>query len=260
MKLHKLRSTCMYNIYYMCWFLVNTILNVTTASTPQKKGAPLESRQNINTSFAYPRYGVTSGGRLEGYFCSDTVFNLNRKVLTDTAIRILERGLDFGPIQNKINEPELRSGIEDFCRRMRTKWRFSNEPTPEFSETPPFSPKSTWKTPMGHPNVEVFLNQKEHEIFQEVQSPLGYLNLSTEEWKAVRSLANDRKSNRLFESLKRRQLITEKKFKYFHFEFKKTCNLGKLYLLPKLPKRLSNVHGRPVISNWGRLQKKYPNF
>ena len=110
------------------------------------------------------------------------------------------------------------------------------------------------------------------------------MNFTKEEWKAVRSLANDRniiikkankgpcvliwdqsdyimeaekqlndkavykdinfdkdlipnlmgKSNRLFESLKRRHLTTEKEFKYFRFEFKKTCNLGKLYLVPKI--------------------------
>ena len=114
-----------------------------TACTPQEKAVPLESRQNTNTSFAYPRYGVTSEGHLEVYFCSDTVFKLNRKVLTDTEIRILEKGLDFALIQNKINEPELRSDFEEFCRRMRTKWHFKNEPTLEFSETPVFSPKST---------------------------------------------------------------------------------------------------------------------
>ena len=44
---------------------------------------------------------------------------------------------------------------------------------------------------MGHPNIEVFLSKIEQEIFKEVQSPLGYSNLSKEEWKAVRSLAND---------------------------------------------------------------------
>ena len=55
------------------------------------------------------------------------------------------------------------------------------------------------------------------------------------------------KSNRLFESLKCRQLTTEKMFKYFRFEIKKTCNRGKLYLLPKVRKRLLNVPGRPVI-------------
>ena len=95
-----------------------------TAYTPEGNTVPLESRQTINTSFAYPRYGVTSEGRLEGYFCSDTVFNLSRKVLTDTEIRILEKGLDFAPIQNKINEPELRTDFEEFSRRMRTKWHF----------------------------------------------------------------------------------------------------------------------------------------
>ena len=68
------------------------------------------------------------------------------------------------------------------------------------------------------------------------------------------------KSNRLFESLKRRHLITEKEFKYFLFEFKKTCNLGKLYLLPKIHTRLSNVPGRPVISNCGAPTEKVSEF
>ena len=64
------------------------------------------------------------------------------------------------------------------------------------------------------------------------------------------------KSNRLLESLKQRQLIAEKEFKYFRFEFKKTCNLGKFYLLPKIHKRLSNVPGIPVISNSGAPTEK----
>ena len=68
------------------------------------------------------------------------------------------------------------------------------------------------------------------------------------------------KSNRLFDSLKRRQLITEKEFKYFGFEFKKTCNQGKLYLLPKIHKRLSNVPGRPVHSNCGVPTEKVSEF
>ena len=99
---------------------------------------PSESAQNVNTSFAYPRYGVTSEGHLEGYFCSDAIFNLSWKVLTDTEIRILEKGLHFAPIQNKIQEPELRPDFEEFYHRMRTRWRFRNERTLEFSETPVF--------------------------------------------------------------------------------------------------------------------------
>ena len=49
------------------------------------------------------------------------MFNLSNKVLTDLEIKVLEKGLDFAPIQRKINEPELKQDFEDFCRRMRTK-------------------------------------------------------------------------------------------------------------------------------------------
>ena len=48
---------------------------------------------------------VTSLGRLRGHFCSDTIFNLSHRVLSDAEIKILEKGLDFAPIQRKINEP-----------------------------------------------------------------------------------------------------------------------------------------------------------
>ena len=55
----------------------------------------------------------------------------------------MEKGLDFAPIQNKINEPELRKDFEEFCRRMR------------------ITPKSKWQPPKGHANLEVFLSQIE---------------------------------------------------------------------------------------------------
>ena len=48
---------------------------------------------------------VTSLGRLRGHFCSNAIFNLSHRVLPDTEIKILEKGLDFAPIQRKINEP-----------------------------------------------------------------------------------------------------------------------------------------------------------
>ena len=67
-------------------------------------------------------------------------------------------------------------------------------------------------------------------------------------------------SNRLFESLKQRQLNTGEEFKHFRFDLKKTCNLGKLYLLPKIHKRLSNVLGGPVISNYGAPTEKVCEF
>ena len=48
--------------------------------------------------------------------------------------------------------------------------------------------------------------------------------------------------------------------KYFTYEYKRACNLGKLYLLPKSHKSLFNVHGRPVISNCGTPTEKVSEF
>ena len=75
---------------------------------------------------------------------------------------------------------------------MRLKWYFRNEDTPYFSEVPVFRPKSSWNPPKGHPNLEVFLNEVEKELFTVVDSKLGYANLSKEERKSMRTLADDR--------------------------------------------------------------------
>ena len=48
--------------------------------------------------------------------------------------------------------------------------------------------------------------------------------------------------------------------KYFTYEYKKACNLGKMYLSPKIHKRLSDVPGRPVISNCGMPAEKVSEF
>ena len=75
---------------------------------------------------------------------------------------------------------------------MRLKWYFRNDPTPDFSEKPSFTPKSSWKPPTGHPNLEVFLSELEKQIFKIVDSKLGYSNFSKEEWQAMQTLADDR--------------------------------------------------------------------
>ena len=67
-------------------------------------------------------------------------------------------------------------------------------------------------------------------------------------------------SNKLFRNLKSKGGITEKQLKYFTIDFKKATNLGKLYLLPKIHKRLFEVPGRPVISNCGTPTEKVSEF
>ena len=64
----------------------------------------------------------------------------------------------------------------------------------------------------------------------------------------------------MFQSLKTKRKIDEKQLKYFTYEYKKTCNLGKLYLLPKIHKRLHEVPRRPVISNCSTSTEKILEF
>ena len=68
------------------------------------------------------------------------------------------------------------------------------------------------------------------------------------------------KSNGIFKGLKQKCKMTEIQLKYFTIEHKKATNLGKMYLLPKIHKRLYDVPGRPVISNCGTPKEKASEF
>ena len=121
----------------------------------------LEELQISDHNLPLERSVNISATRITSYFCSDTLFNFSNRVLTDLEIKVLEKDLDFATIQGK------RQDFAEFCRRIHTKWFFRNEPTPhQFSEVPAFLPKSSWKPPKGHPNLEVFLSQLKNEIFK----------------------------------------------------------------------------------------------
>ena len=98
--------------------------------------------------------------------------------MLDTEIKILEKGLDYAPIQNKVNEPELRQDFDKFSRKMHLKWYFQNEATEDFSEMPSFRSKLSWKPPQGNASLEIFLSQIERELFEIPKKCLGYSNFS----------------------------------------------------------------------------------
>ena len=104
----------------------------------------------------------------------------------------MEKGLDYAPIQKTINQPEIKQDFEEFCRKMRLKWHFRNDPTPEFTTAPAFNPKSTWKPPNGSPSLELFLSQVEKDLLEMSKASLGYSNFSKEEWQSLRPLADGR--------------------------------------------------------------------
>ena len=54
--------------------------------------------------------------------------------------------------------------------------------------------------------------------------------------------------------------ISYKKMKYFVFEYKKACNLGKLCLLPNIHRRLFKIPRRSVISNCKTPTEKVSEF
>ena len=64
--------------------------------------------------------------RIEGYFCSDVVFNLSRRILSEKDLKVLEKSLNFSPIQNKTNK---RTNFDEFYGCMRAKCYFGNKTT-----------------------------------------------------------------------------------------------------------------------------------
>ena len=67
-------------------------------------------------------------------------------------------------------------------------------------------------------------------------------------------------NNKDFKKLNSSGYISYKEMKYFTYEYKKACNLGKLYLLPEIHMRPFNVPGRPVIFNCGTPTEKVSEF
>lgn len=56
-------------------------------------------------------------------------------------------------------------------------------------------------------------------------------------------------SSELFQNLRSKGKISNKQLKYFTYEYKKVCNIGKNYLSLKIHKRLHNVPWRHLILN-----------
>ena len=136
-------------------------INVLTPSGSISTADLVSTQGNCTSSFEKSaevleeelRSPVTSR-RLKGYFCLDTVFNLSKKLLTETEIGALERDLGFVPTPNLMNKENQRRDFDYFSRKMRCKWYFRNELSDNICEVPACKPKSLRKPPAGYPCVE----------------------------------------------------------------------------------------------------------
>ena len=181
-----------------------------------------------------------------------------------------------------------------------------NELNPDFSNVPYVKSKSKWSPPKGHPAIGIFLSKVENELFKITDKELAYSNFTSEEWKAMWALTDDKQivikkadkgscvvvwdrdnylleakrqlkdkkiyiyltfnekliedltecSTKMFKDVRTGGHLSEKQLNHYSFEYKKACNLGKLYLLRKIHKSLYNVPGRPVTSNCGTPTEK----
>ena len=116
----------------------NEIIVENRVDSNETSGRGLSDKSN-----SVPLGRVGDDDRLKGYFCSDVVFNLSHRVLSELEIEVLGKGLGFSPTPSFINEADLKRDFADISRKMRCKWYFRNDISENFSETPAFHTKST---------------------------------------------------------------------------------------------------------------------
>ena len=74
-------------------------------------------KENISVTLEELITRTDDNRRLKGYFCSDVVFNLSHKLLTDLEISVLAKGLGFSPTPAFINKADLRSHFADLLEK-----------------------------------------------------------------------------------------------------------------------------------------------
>ena len=73
-------------------------MNEFVSTSNEASVSPNEHRNTLDTFINQKKNVAATNSRLSGYFCSETIFNLSKRVLTETEIKVLEKGLDFAPI------------------------------------------------------------------------------------------------------------------------------------------------------------------
>ena len=67
-------------------------------------------------------------------------------------------------------------------------------------------------------------------------------------------------SNGFFDELLAGKFISEREHQYLKWENLNSPNYAKMYLLPKINKRLSNISERSIISNCGTVPERASEF
>ena len=128
---------------------------------------------------------------MEGKFVSKNVLNLSNRVLTESEIRVLDKGLNFVPKPEKLDRYHIKKYFERLWRDIKLKISYKTEPTPALSEKPAFKDASNWTPPIRDAQLELYLSEIEDILLNINESGKSYTNLTKDEREALHSLMYD---------------------------------------------------------------------
>ena len=98
---------------------VSASLNISGSSHDLTKGddSLLEILQSLGVN--NDNFLETDSDCIKGSFSSDSVFDLSKKVLSKTEIKVPEKGLGFSPTPSSINEADLQRVFHELARNSR---------------------------------------------------------------------------------------------------------------------------------------------
>ena len=152
----------------------NEIRNSAEKSLSSKVDKVLNESENV---------AMFRGNRLEGKFVSKNVINLTRRNLSSAEISLLLKGLKFVPAANKIDQAKLKREVEEYGRKLRLMWHFSQER---------FTPKSTFNLRKKDAVIGTYLSCLEERLLDTEIPSKRVNNLTKDERNAMYSLKDDK--------------------------------------------------------------------
>ena len=129
------------------------------------------------------------------------VINLSNVSLTDSQLRVLEKGITFVPTPDKIDLGEIHYDVSRFLRRIKLKVHFYDDREANsqvenqndfFNQVPPalfkFKPKSNWVPPNQNPTVSAFCDNVKRDLLKISPNSADKFNLTNEEFRALSDL------------------------------------------------------------------------
>ena len=128
---------------------------------------------------------------MEGKFLSKNVLNLSNQILTESEIRVLDKGLNFVLTPEKLDHYQIKKDLECLGRNIKLKIYYKCEPTPEISEKPAFKVPPNWTPSIRDAQLELYLSEIEDILLNINASSKSYQNLTKDEREGLHSLMYD---------------------------------------------------------------------